>query len=398
MQLRSNVFELAAAQGSSEAHFQLGVMYMTGLGVERQLPKAFQEFNFASLQGHTRALFNVAQMQTFGIGTLKSCSVGLNLMKVVAERGPWATVLTEAHQAFLDGEYDQAWLLYALAGLEGYETGLSNAAWMIDHGLIHMPSWGDGEDGLTTARQIAYELYEYSAAQNNVESMRRMGDFVWYGWAKPTTHNKTAVRDTSATDAGSETDAASAATASSAELEQQQHALAAKQYERAGEHGDAESWFNLGYQYQYGIGVNRDLHLSKRYYDRAVLTDPKAWLPTKLALITLSFDQFIFDHFTANEHNAVDCIERSKIRARATVSVAVAAMEHSLCFRIYLLFLCSAADCGFGMSGWKTLHSLYSPARWRCSYIYALSECKYDKICTNHSTNTTNKVIDEFSL
>jgi hypothetical protein len=39
----------------------------------------------------------------------------------------------------------------------------------------------------------------------------------------------------------------------------------------------------LGYMYEFGLGVDRDLHLAKRYYDRAYEYEPKAYLPSTLA-------------------------------------------------------------------------------------------------------------------
>jgi len=42
--------------------------------------------------------------------------------------------------------------------------------------------------------------------------------------------------------------------------------------------------FNLGYMHQYGIGLPRDLHLAKRFYDTAESTHADAKVPVSLAL------------------------------------------------------------------------------------------------------------------
>ena len=36
-------------------------------------------------------------MQLMGLGTVKSCSFGLRIHKVVAERGPWTNDINDAH-------------------------------------------------------------------------------------------------------------------------------------------------------------------------------------------------------------------------------------------------------------------------------------------------------------
>src|SRR5688500_15309749 len=38
--------------------------------------------------------------------------------------------------------------------------------------------------------------------------------------------------------------------------------------------GDAQAAFNLGYMYEYGQGLPKDLHLAKRYYDATVERNP----------------------------------------------------------------------------------------------------------------------------
>ena len=94
---------------------------------------------------------------------------------------------------------------------------------------------------------------------------------------------------------------------------------AATHYHRASTFGSAQSMFNLGWHYQYGVGVSDvsvllstvvygcvrcvrcvlpnfgsllqvplDYHLSKRYYDRAFETSPRdALYPSKLGLLSL---------------------------------------------------------------------------------------------------------------
>jgi TPR repeat protein len=73
----------------------------------------------ASAQSHTRALFNLAQMHLNGLGTARrDCALGVKLLKTVAERGSWATILGTAHRLYLSGRYQHALMLYLRAAQE----------------------------------------------------------------------------------------------------------------------------------------------------------------------------------------------------------------------------------------------------------------------------------------
>jgi tetratricopeptide (TPR) repeat protein len=62
---------------------------------------------------------------------------------------------------------------------------------------------------------------------------------------------------------------------------------AAEAYRRAQLQQNSQAMFNLGYMYEHGLGLPKDLHLAKRYYDQALDTEPAAMLPVTFALIGL---------------------------------------------------------------------------------------------------------------
>ena len=49
--------------------------------------------------------------------------------------------------------------------------------------------------------------------------------------------------------------------------------------------------FNLGWCYEWGIGVKKDFPLSKRYYDKAMEASKEASVPVRLALLGLSIHE-----------------------------------------------------------------------------------------------------------
>uniref|UniRef100_A0A1I8FHJ8 Sel1 repeat family protein n=1 Tax=Macrostomum lignano TaxID=282301 RepID=A0A1I8FHJ8_9PLAT len=53
---------------------------------------------------------------------------------------------------------------------------------------------------------------------------------------------------------------------------------------------NAQAMFNLAYMYERGLGLERDLHLAKRYYDQAAEASADAYMPVMLALCRLAVE------------------------------------------------------------------------------------------------------------
>ncbi|KIH46373.1 Sel1 repeat protein, partial [Ancylostoma duodenale] len=64
---------------------------------------------------------------------------------------------------------------------------------------------------------------------------------------------------------------------------------AAQHYKLAVErHATAQAMFNLGLMHEQGLGITRDLHLAKRFYDMAAEQSSDAAVPVALALAKLA--------------------------------------------------------------------------------------------------------------
>jgi TPR repeat protein len=96
-------FKAAAERGNAEAQFNLGAMYIGGMGVRKAHEKALHYFTLSAHQGHTLALYNLGQMHLNGLSAPRSCPVGVQFLKAVAERGPWSAMFEEAHAALQSG-------------------------------------------------------------------------------------------------------------------------------------------------------------------------------------------------------------------------------------------------------------------------------------------------------
>lgn len=65
-------YKKAATQGNPSAQFNLGVMYLEGRGTEKDDDKAFESFSMAAIQGLDVAQFNLGVMYTEGRGVEKN--------------------------------------------------------------------------------------------------------------------------------------------------------------------------------------------------------------------------------------------------------------------------------------------------------------------------------------
>jgi SEL1 protein len=111
-------FKKAADAHYPDAQYAVGKLYYTGEGVEKSFTSAHHYYSLASHQYHPRALYHLGMMYLNGVGTRESCTMGVEMHKLLAERGEWATVLNNAYSAFKSGDYEHALFLYLRAASE----------------------------------------------------------------------------------------------------------------------------------------------------------------------------------------------------------------------------------------------------------------------------------------
>uniref|UniRef100_A0A1I7YIG9 S5 DRBM domain-containing protein n=1 Tax=Steinernema glaseri TaxID=37863 RepID=A0A1I7YIG9_9BILA len=244
------LFHNAAEQGWVDGQLHLGFMFFNGLGVKRDPKAAIQCFQKAAQSGHVLAYYNLAQMHAKGTGVARSCPIALEYYKNVAERGRWSDKLMEAYQLYKDREVDQALFKYMFMAELGYEVAQTNVAYILDKEQSPMITMFERNE----AFQRAINYWRRSANQEYAYARLKLGDYYYYGL-------------------GTEVN-----------MEE-----AVNQYKVAGEHHNlAQALFNLGYMHESGLGMERDLHLAKRFYDRAAQTHTDAIVPSNLALCKLA--------------------------------------------------------------------------------------------------------------
>lgn len=243
-------FTQAADQGWVDGQLQLGNMYYYGIGVKRDFKLANKYFSLASQSGHVLAFYNLGQMHASGIGMMRSCPTAVELFKNVAERGKWSERLMVAYQDYRGYKFDEAFMQYAFLGELGYEVAQSNAAFLLDRNEVKL--FDSPREDLVRALQF----WSRAAAQGYSAAQVKLGDYYYYGLGTGNIDYETA----------------------------------ATHYRMASEQQhNAQAMFNLAYMHEQGLGMKRDIHLAKRFYDLAAETNADAKIPVALALMKLQF-------------------------------------------------------------------------------------------------------------
>ncbi|TPX45628.1 hypothetical protein SeMB42_g01683 [Synchytrium endobioticum] len=344
-------FERGARQGDGASHTGLGMMYEYGVAglpvnlvkaqhyyikasdlndsdgrvnlgellLKRRIPdysSAFKAFSEAVKQGHIYAQYRAGEMLIDGVGTQKNCPAGVSYLKMVVERADWYdTVVQDAQKAYEAGDVELALLKYLMAAERGYDVGQTNSVWLIDQGLYDVSKSRIFTND-TDIFEVALTLWNRAANQGNVDARVKVGDYYYYGLG--TSHNQSADNESETTPEaeGADTRHGPPPVASRSPLlpvarilqssgltwlippslksellnvrGRPDYERAALYYQVAAElEFSAMAMWNLGWMHEFGIGVERDYHLAKRFYDRALQTNPEAYLPVNICLFRL---------------------------------------------------------------------------------------------------------------
>jgi SEL1 protein len=282
-------FTRALANGDALSQYSLGLMYLHGLGVQQDVEKAAeylavaadqdlavaqtnlgilfldqgdtrtatQYFENAARNSHIEAYYYLAELNNRAVGRDRSCSMAAVYYKIVAEKAePIWSSLSEANEAFEEGDNQKAILRYLMAAEQGSENAQANVAWLLDHSK---PRWSpiawitSLQQGATSAladAAVSLLYWTRSAKQSNIDSLVKMGDYYLSGL-------------------GTSISRENAAACYQAAAETMQ---------------SAQAMWNLGWMHENGVGIEQDFHLAKRLYDQALETNKEAYLPVKLSL------------------------------------------------------------------------------------------------------------------
>jgi len=240
---------------------------------------AFSFLSKAAQQGHVPAMHRVGLMYKKGIGVKSNCEAAVTAFKYVAERGLTPSSLTkQAYSLFKEGDYLASLNKYIRAAELGIDSAMANAAFLLERGHC-------GNRDPVECAKLALRYFKGAARQGNADACIKVGDFMYYR-----------VIESAGRDAGYADDA------SDAEI-QGSYEMAAEYYKKAVDLNMPRAMYNLGYLYQWGLGVKRDFPLAKRYYDMAREHSPDASVPITFALIGLKLHENVLkllDYFAGD--------------------------------------------------------------------------------------------------
>ncbi|KDN33698.1 hypothetical protein RSAG8_13207, partial [Rhizoctonia solani AG-8 WAC10335] len=329
-------FMRGAEFGEKESHNGLGIIYRDGLLDGKQdIKKASQYFAAAAGQDLADAQVNYGKIhyerkdytnaipffenairhgapfeayyyladyntQRARAGEPSSCSVAVAFHKHIAERGTWAlnegalilpgdedretastappgstdaSTSSSWRQLKEDGELNSGGMGAGAAGVgeermlrwsieseRGEEVAQNNLAFILDQDKSSLREYQKPSNDSST--RLALQHYTRSAAQRNVDALVKVADYHFYGLGTPKDMGKI-----------------SAVGYYTAAVDTQVSALA---------------MWNMGWCYEYGVGVPKDYHLAKRHYDMALATNTEAYYPATFALIRLYFKSMYY--------------------------------------------------------------------------------------------------------
>jgi SEL1 protein len=247
-------FQAAAGQDLAEAQVNLAKMSLEHgelqpavqyLEVALRHQSPFEAFHLLASIHATTARVPPAQGGRPGM-----CGVSVAWFKLVAEKGSWRdNYMGEADKAWARGEEENAMIGWWIAAELGIEAGQNNVAFLLDKGYTL-----GGINAQAGNRTSALALWIRSAAQDNVDAMVKVGDHYFEAH----------------------------------DIEGDRYEKAATYYQTAADtQTSAMAYWNLGYMYENGLGVSRDWHLAKRFYDLSYEASTEAYLPVLLSLIKL---------------------------------------------------------------------------------------------------------------
>ncbi|KAI8994372.1 hypothetical protein BC832DRAFT_569449 [Gaertneriomyces semiglobifer] len=275
----------AAHLGSPDAQALLGELHLQrGASDYAQALKWFLD---AANRGNIVAMYHLGEMYRLGRGVAVNCHFAVGYFKHAAEKGNWNDpIVQDAQVAYAQGDMEGAAVRFMMAAERGFEVAQTNAAWIIDRGLVSFNGskvFDDNEDPYG----VALYLWNRAANQGNIDARVKMGDYYYYGLGTR------AVPDGDDQDTSDNTPGKTPLTLSARLLNHKSGAhrdvkKAAIYYQVAAEmEYSSVAMFNLGWMYETGTGVDRDYHLAKRWYDSALAQNPEAYLPVQLALCQL---------------------------------------------------------------------------------------------------------------
>nr|XP_032645759.1 protein sel-1 homolog 2 isoform X10 [Chelonoidis abingdonii] len=265
---------------------------------DTQIQKAFYYFLKAAKAGNTHGMAFLGKMFLEGSVAVTQSNASAfkyftmaaeKLYRSVCELGSWSEKFLTAYFAYQDGNIDSSLIQYALLAEMGYEVAQSNSAYILESEQVKILS----NDQMYP---LALLLWNRAAAQGNAFARVKTGDYHFYGY-------------------GTKRD----------------YVTAAIHYSLAVDHHIAQAMFNLAYMYEHGLGIPKDIHLAKRWYDLAAQTSPDASIPVFLARMKLEV-KLLFSEIQLFKQTTIPAGKKSHATSWKSVCIIAYLTSHKHTF------------------------------------------------------------------
>ncbi|XP_061478572.1 protein sel-1 homolog 2 isoform X2 [Rhineura floridana] len=251
-------YKYLAERGDTQIQVYLGQLHLAGRkGLERDHAKAFYYFLKAANAGDAHGMAFLGKMHLEGSATVPQSNItALKYFKMAADKGNsvglWGLGLLYFRGKGVPLNYSEAFKYFQKAA----EKGFANAQFQLGV-MYHKNAKLLHKDQIYP---LALLLWKRAAKQGNIFARVKIGDYHFYGF-------------------GTKRD----------------YITAAVHYNLAADQQSAQAMFNLAYMYEHGLGISKDIHLARRWYDLAAETSPDAFIPVFLAYIKLEVMHLLTD-------------------------------------------------------------------------------------------------------
>ncbi|CAI4046419.1 hypothetical protein SKDZ_12G2410 [Saccharomyces kudriavzevii ZP591] len=220
---------------------------------EKEIGDPFNLMETAYLKGFIPAIYEFAVMTESGVNSKNSVENTAYLFKTFVDENEaiMAPELRTAFAELINDRPEVALWAYSRLAEQGYEAAQISAAYL----MYQLPYKFEDPPRTTDPRKtLAISYYTRAFKQGNTDAGVVAGDIYF-------------------------------------QMENYSKAMAL--YQGAALKYSKQAVWNLGYMHEHGLGVNKDFHLAKRYYDQVLEHDHRFYLASKLSVLKLHLKSWL---------------------------------------------------------------------------------------------------------
>lgn len=165
------LYEAAAAQGVSQAQYQLSKLYYRGLGVEKDEKRSFDLCRQAAMNGNVKAQVDLGDKFLKESGTEKNVAQAVLWYKAAAEQGDDVAqnYMGQYYLGYYGGNINKEEALHWF--IKSAKQGNSDANYYIGNIYSENGEWAE-----------ATEYYQKAADKGQADALFKLGFMYWYGY------------------------------------------------------------------------------------------------------------------------------------------------------------------------------------------------------------------------